>query len=82
MDNFDNIPKRVKVTQSVLLLLLYILACIWAYGSVKLLNGVSLAYMIIATFLSLFHYVSGDKFLAFNNICLGAVIYIVFAFVF
>ncbi len=81
MNNLDNMPKRIKITQSVLLIVIYILACIWAYGSINLLNTISFIFMILASILSLFHYVSGDKFLAFNNICLGGFIYIIFTFV-
>ena len=76
--DFENIPKRTLISQSIILFSLYVMTCLFVSDSIQLLNIVSIIYLIINLFIAYLHYIMGEKYITLSNICLSFVVYIFF----
>ncbi|MEG0899010.1 MAG: hypothetical protein RSD67_02900 [Oscillospiraceae bacterium] len=74
--NFENVPKHIKISQSIIFLMLYVIVCVLASNSFVAINIISAIYFIITLLIAYVHYIFDEKYISISNICLSILVYI------
>lgn len=74
--DFGNVPKHIKISQSIIILMLYAIICVLLSNSFESINIVSAIYFFISLIISYIHYIFDEKYISISNICLSLLVYI------